>query len=211
MVGTPAIRVGVLDDDQFSRSMIASMLENSGFEVARAATAQEALGLLDALDPHAMVLDLDLGTRVTGLDVAKAVREQAPWVAIVILSSHRSPEFVAGKGAVMPPDVVHVVKNDVLTADSIAAAVKAALSGERYLLAPQGEIVAVTSDQADVLRMIALGYSNQQIADARGTGIRAAEAMVKRTLDAVGAADSIGENNRVAALKKYRTSGVEIS
>jgi len=211
MVGTPAIRVGVLDDDQFSRSMIASMLEASGFEVARAATAQEALGLLDAFDPHAMMLDLDLGAHVTGLDVAKAVREQAPWVAIVILSSHRSPEFVAGKGAVMPPDVVHVVKNDVLTADSIAAAVKAALSGERYLLAPQGEIVYVTSDQADVLRMIALGYSNQQIADARGTGIRAAEAMVKRTLDAVGVADSVGENNRVAALKKYHTSGVEIS
>lgn len=211
MTGNSAIRVGVLDDDQFSRSLITSMLEGAGFEVSSAATAQEALALLDSFDPHAMMLDLDLGTHLTGLDVMNAIKDRAPWVAIVILSSHRSPQLIGGKNAVIPRDVVQLVKNDVLGAEVIAEAINAALSGQRYMLAPQGDVVTVTSDQADVLRMIALGYSNQQIADARGTGIRAAEAMVKRTLDALGVADSVGENGRVAAIKLYRGSGVETS
>lgn len=209
MTGDSAIRVVVLDDDQFSRSMISSMLEVSNFQVAKASSAQEALELLETFDPHAMMLDLDLGTHLTGLDVMKAVKDRAPWVAVVILSSHRSPQLVGGKDAVIPDDVVHLVKNDVITAEVLAEAVNAALAGKRYLLAPQGDVVAVTPDQADVLRMIALGFSNQQIADARGTGMRAAEAMVARTLSALGVADSVGENGRVAAVSLYRGSGVE--
>lgn len=211
MAANPSIRVGILDDDQFSRSMIASMLDSFGYTTARSATAQEALALVDSFDPHVMLLDLDLGTHITGLDVMNAIRKRSPWVAIVILSSHRSPQLVAGKDAVIPDDVVQLVKNDVLTAEAIDDAIRAAISGERYVLAPQGDIVQVTADQADVLRMIALGYSNQQIADARGTRIRAAEAMVKRTLDALGVADSEGDNGRITAVKMYRNSAVDTS
>lgn len=206
----PRIRVVVLDDEPFSRTMVASMLESHGFEVATAGTANEALTLLTDFDPHAMILDLDLGSRVTGIDVMARIKDEAPWVAIVVLSSHRSPRFVGGKAAVIPTDVVQLVKNDLLSADAVGDAVNAALAGERYLLAPQGHVVKVTGDQADVLRMIALGYSNQQIADERGTKLRAAEAMVERTLNTLGVADGGGAQGRTAAVKMYRSSGVDI-
>jgi len=65
--------VVVVEDDAFMRSLIADYLENVGFQVTTAGTAAEANRQIRAIDPDAVVLDIDLGPGPTGLDIAKTL------------------------------------------------------------------------------------------------------------------------------------------
>lgn len=205
------LRVILVEDDQFARSVVSGLLDRSGYQVVTVGSAAEAIKNLDDFDPHVVLLDLDLGEGPSGLTVLEHVTTQAPWVAVVILSSHRSPKLVDPKFLPEKHNFVQLVKADVTSAEMISEAIKAALSGEKYAVAPQGEVVTLTAAQADVLRMIAQGRSNQEIADARGTGLRAAEAMIQRTLEALGIQTSDGVFGRVPAAQLYRDSKVDVS
>lgn len=204
------LRVCLVEDDQFARSVVSGLLERSNYQVVVADSAKAAIAKLEESDPNVVLLDLDLGDGPTGLAVLEHITRSAPWIAVVILSSHRSPKLV--DPAFLPDDhnFVHLVKSDVTSAEMITEAINAAISGERYVVAPQGAVITLTSAQADVLRMIAHGMTNQEIAEARGTGLRAAEAMIQRTLEALGLSASDGVFARVKATDLYRSSAVNV-
>jgi DNA-binding CsgD family transcriptional regulator len=69
--------------------------------------------------------------------------------------------------------------------------------------AGSGAVARCSARQLELLRMIALGYSNERIARERGTGVRAVEQLIHRTyarLDLRGDSDA---NARVQAVRAY--------
>jgi DNA-binding NarL/FixJ family response regulator len=64
-------------------------------------------------------------------------------------------------------------------------------------------LAELSAKQLEVLKLIADGLSNQQIADARQTSVRAVEGMVSRIFDALGIDVQDAGNSRVDAVKKY--------
>lgn len=91
LIVQPAIRTVVADDDVLLREGIASLLERSGYDVV--GQAGDSGGLIDLVRgtrPDLVVIDIRMPPSFTveGLQAARAIREEDPTTAVVILSAH---------------------------------------------------------------------------------------------------------------------------
>ncbi|MDX6233429.1 MAG: hypothetical protein QOH68_2453 [Nocardioidaceae bacterium] len=87
----PALRVLLADDDVLLREGLASLFERSGFEVlGQAGDGDQLLALVRAEAPDLVVVDIRMPPThtVEGLDAARAIRQERPDIAIVVLSAH---------------------------------------------------------------------------------------------------------------------------
>jgi len=83
--------VVVADDDVLLREGLASLLDRAGFDViGQVGDAEELLELVRAREPDLAVVDIRMPPTHTteGLDAARAIREEAPATAILVLSAH---------------------------------------------------------------------------------------------------------------------------
>lgn len=88
-------RVLLVEDEDLVRVITADMLTDCGYEVVEAASAEEALVLLER-DLHVDFLGTDhFMTGMTGVDLAHAVRERHPGTPILILSGFSEAEAIA--------------------------------------------------------------------------------------------------------------------
>jgi DNA-binding NarL/FixJ family response regulator len=92
----PAIRVVVADDDALLREGLASLLENSGFDVVgKARSGPDFLSLTRENNPDLVVVDIRMPPTNTteGLDAARIIREELPDIGILVLSAHVEVEY----------------------------------------------------------------------------------------------------------------------
>jgi DNA-binding NarL/FixJ family response regulator len=94
--------------------------------------------------------------------------------------------------------------------DAIEAALRDRVGAEfRDDLKPSHPLVNVSKTQLEVLRMIAKGLSNQQIAEERGTTLRAVENLVNRAIAAAGIDAKSKTSARVIAVREFvRVAGL---
>lgn len=93
-------RVLALDDDPLVLDVLRDTLEDAGFDVLLSSTDQEAIAALGAEhDPPLVgfVTDVNLGSPVTGWDVAARARELRPTLPIVYVTGDSEHEW-ASKG-----------------------------------------------------------------------------------------------------------------
>jgi CheY-like chemotaxis protein len=91
---TDQISVLVVEDEALIRMDIVDQLEEEGFKVFEAASATQAIALLDA-EPTIQLLftDIDMPGSMDGLKLAAAVRDRWPPVKIIVTSGHRIVEI----------------------------------------------------------------------------------------------------------------------
>jgi DNA-binding NarL/FixJ family response regulator len=70
------------------------------------------------------------------------------------------------------------------------------------------EKLVISSNQAEILRMLADGLSNASIARERGITLRAAEALIQRTFVAMGVKGDPNLNSRVVAVRLWQLGKV---
>ena len=207
-----ARRVLVVEDEEFTRSIVASGLQSLGFKVRGEASVADALDALREFEPHVVVTDLDFGSGPNGLDLITRISEDQPWVGCVILTSHAAVELAVGQAARLPAGVVYVVKSSIHSISDLLDAVENSLSAvaERPTVAEISEpgSVCVTSQQAETLKLIAEGLSNAGIAKRRGTSLRSAESLVQRTLQALDIPANPDFNPRVLAVRMWQQGKV---
>jgi CheY-like chemotaxis protein len=78
----------IVEDDEEQRSLAAALLEETDLAVVEACDAEEALAYLSGHAGEVALLfaDAQLPRRVTGVDLAKTVSHQWPWVRTVLTS-----------------------------------------------------------------------------------------------------------------------------
>lgn len=206
-----AIRVVVAEDDDFTRSLVADGLRADGFEVEAARLPDEAWELVER-GAHVLVSDLDFGSGISAGPLLKRMGAERPWIPVVVLTSHLSPELAVSEAADLPPDLVYVVKSRLRRMQDIADAVRDALAGRGTGRRVEREepTVAITAAQADMLRMLASGLTTKAIADSRGTTARAAEAMIGRLYAALGVDHDEGTSPRVAAIRLWQQGRIRV-
>ncbi|HEY66924.1 MAG: DNA-binding response regulator [Chloroflexi bacterium] len=80
-------RIMVVDDEPVARISLAEVLRLEGYQVATAASGEEALSLLNKSGPFdLMVLDLKM-PGMDGLEVTEVVRKQSPGTVIILLTA----------------------------------------------------------------------------------------------------------------------------
>lgn len=174
------LRVLIADDHTVVRQGIRGVLEEvEGLEVvAEAGDGEEALALVKELEPDVVVLDVNMPGK-TGLEVAKALRDDGASVRILILSMHDDPEYVLQ--AVRVGADGYVLK-DVSPAE-LRDAVRAVHEGREYFTARvtqqlsvglrqeiekeqlRARLDSLTNRETQVLLLVAEGLTNRAIGD----------------------------------------------
>jgi DNA-binding NarL/FixJ family response regulator len=208
-----SIRVLLVEDEDFTRTMVSEMLTASGINVLPVASVAEALKSMDEFDPHVVLTDLDLGHGPDGADLLTKVAEDRPWTGMVIMTAHASPELAINDVSRIPEQAGYIVKSELNSIHTLVSIIQESIimpgnfngsdySGDRK--------VTITSSQAEILRMIADGLSNTAIAEARGITLRAAEALIQRTFAALGVNGDSSINARVAAVRMWQQGKVAV-
>jgi DNA-binding NtrC family response regulator len=83
----PAILL--VDDDDAFRHVLSGELQRLGFDVAAAASGEEALRSAAAREPDVVLLDLRL-PGADGVDILRALREKTPGADVIMLTGHGS-------------------------------------------------------------------------------------------------------------------------
>ena len=205
-------RALVVEDHPLMRALVADAFTQRGFDVAEAATAADALAVLDETDPDLLVTDIELGERPNGLELATIVRQRAPQVAVLFLSNlSREAAIARARDAVSGASFVN--KAAITSTDELVQAAEAALADRPVAFDAKHDdartaLLRLPEAQLQTTRMLAAGLSNAEIARRRGVSVRAVEKNVERVFAALGLTGDDRTTPRVAAATLYtRTFG----
>ena len=180
------IRVLVVDDHAVVRSGLKLVLEaDEGIEpVGEAGNARDAIFEARSLKPDVILLDVVMPDQ-SGLDIIPTLLHENPDTKILVLSMQDDPRYV--REAFDAGASGYVLKE---AADSeVVAAVREVADGGRYVDPELGaRLVAAESAErkraeedplsereGEVLRLLALGHTNQEIAKQLYISVRTAE------------------------------------
>ncbi len=207
------MRVLVVEDEDFTRTMVGEMLSASGIEIKPVASVAEALQVIEDFDPHVVLTDLDLGHGPDGADLLTKVALERPWTGMVVMTAHASPELAIKDASRIPEQAGYIVKSEIHSIRNLISVIEESIimPGNFNGTDNQGEEkITITAAQAEILRMIADGLSNSAIAEARGITLRAVEALIQRTFVTLGVSGDASLNPRVAAVRKWQQGKVVV-
>jgi DNA-binding NarL/FixJ family response regulator len=186
-----SIRVVLADDHQLFREGVGSLLERAdGIElVGEAASGEEAVDMADSLLPDIVLMDLQM-PGIGGLEATRIITRRNPHIGVLVLTMFEDDESVfaalkagargyvlkdadrgalvrairavAGGEALLGPSVARRVLEQFASVSSHDGAIPNAAA------APQLEdlmMESLTARELEVLRLIAQGMRNRQIAE----------------------------------------------
>ena len=203
-----AINVLITDDHKVVRQGLRMVLDlDPELEVVgEAENGEEALRLAMCLEPYVVLMDLVMPV-MDGVQATRAIRRGLPDTQVVALTSIL--EDVSVTGAVRAGAIGYLLKNT--GGDELCRAIKAAAAGQvqlapeaaarlmREVSAPENP-EALTERETDVLKLVARGMANKQIARNLFIGEKTVKTHVSNILL------KLGVNSRTqAALHAART------
>lgn len=184
------LRILVADDHEVMRNGMRALIEHEpGWEVCgTASNGQEAVDTAKKLKPEVVVLDMAM-PELDGLEALRQIKHALPNTEVVIFSAHHSEEvieqlFDAGAKS-------YIQKSD--AGRHLVAAIKSLAEHKAFFTPAISQILfakflssssgkkqnghehAVTNRERDVVRLLARGSSNKEVATSLGISIRTAE------------------------------------
>jgi two-component system response regulator DegU len=206
-VGEQSIRVVVADDHDLFREGLRQLLETipSVQIVGEASDGQEAIRLVADVQPDVILMDINM-PRVDGLRATEYIVKHYPETNVIVLTMYQDDEYAihairAGAKSYLLKnsrsdeviEAIHVAANGGSTID---AALAPALMREYHRLltkTPSNNQSHLSDREATLLRLLANGYNNRQIADQ----LDLAESTVKNNLSSL--FQKIGVRDRTQA------------
>jgi two-component system response regulator NreC len=182
---TEEITIVLADDHAVVRSGLRLLLDQAGGlrVVSEAGDAETALRTVLRHKPAVLVLDLNMPGETMSLEAIPKVAEASPGTRVVVLTMQEDPAFA--RQALRAGAVGYVLKE---AADSeLVEAVRRAAAGETYLNPRLGAALASAAEpnsappddlsarEIDVLRLIALGHTNTEMAGQLYLSVRTVE------------------------------------
>jgi len=207
-------RVLVAEDEEFTLNLLREILRDADFEVVAVNTIASAIEAIKEFDPHAVITDLNFGMNApNGADLLNYLDAEQPWIGKVILTSHASAKLALPRGSELPKNVIYLVKSELETITALSNAVRdsiAQINAENTRPKSEGNRVAISESQGEILRLLAEGYTNAAMATQLGTSLRATEALVQRTFLALGLKSHEDFNSRILAVRMWLEDKVVI-
>ncbi len=178
------LRVLVADDHMVVRQGLVALLQREGFEViGEAGDGQEAMRLVDTLQPDAVVLDVAMPL-LNGIDAAREISKKNPKTKTILLTMLTEDHYVleslrAGiRGYVLKSNsaeelvqaIREVCKGKVYLSPGAASAVVQAYVSKADAAVPQ-----LTERERQVLQLVSESKSTKEIAVLLGISVKTAE------------------------------------
>jgi len=192
------IRLAVIDDHPIVREgLVAVLSDDAGFQVVgAAASAEDGLRLVQQERPDVLLLDLEL-PGASGIDALPGLLEASPDTKVIVFTAYDTEERVLGalragaKGYLLkgsPSEEIGRAIRAVHAGGShlegrVATTVLAQIRGGRQ----EGGAAPLSARERQVLRLVAEGRSNKEIARALTITERTAKFHVTSLLNKLGA------------------------
>jgi len=185
MMTTPLkTRILLADDHEVVRTGLRMVLEaEEDLEVLAEAADVDSIGrYVRGHHPDVLVLDLNMGEE-SSLPLIPKLVEEHPQTRIVVLTMQSDPSFA--REALSTGAVGYVLKQS--AGEELVEAVRLAAAGQTYLnprlgaqvasapLAPGGPPDDLSNREVEVLRLLALGHTNAEIAEQLILSVRTIE------------------------------------
>jgi two-component system, NarL family, response regulator NreC len=176
------VTIVLADDHVVVRSALRMLLEaEPGFEVvAEAGDADSAARYVLGHKPTVLVLDLNMPGG-SGLEAIPQIRERSPYTQIVVLTMQKEAAFA--REAMRAGALGYILKD--AADEELVRAVRMAAEGQTYLQPELGARMAaepvderdhdLSEREVEVLRLIALGHTNNEIAEQLYLSVRTIE------------------------------------
>jgi DNA-binding NarL/FixJ family response regulator len=170
------IRIVVVDDQTLFRKALAHLLAETSdlMIVGEAGDGAEAIRVVGEQKPDVVLMDLQMPT-LGGVEATRRLRSEHPEVKVLILTAFETDAYVLE--ALRAGAAGYVLKDS--PPDAIAASVRAVISSEKVMSTPIADRVVamltgetttqqyydgLTTRELEVLKMIAGGMANKQVA-----------------------------------------------
>jgi two-component system response regulator NreC len=185
------IKIVIADDHAVFRSGLAVLLNSQpDLEViGEAASGEEAIRVCQQLNPHVILLDLNMNG-MGGLAAINLLKEQTPKIKVLVLTMHDDEGYV--RSVLQAGGSGYIVKKAAHT--EVLFAIRQVYKGENYidpsltkvlvqeLITPhkdakdyKNQNYLLTDRDEEILRLIAFGYSNKQIANTLFISVKTVE------------------------------------
>lgn len=188
------IKVLLADDHSIVRAGLRRIVEESGDMqvVAEASDGQEALRLVHDLLPDVAVIDISM-PGLDGLEVCSQLHSQHPELPILVLTMHEEGQYVVR--AIQAGAMGYITKQS--APEQLVKAIRKVFKGSRYLTDEAAEALALriakgahaetaleslSMRELQVLRRLAMGHTNREIASAYHISIKTVDTYRSRLL-----------------------------
>jgi DNA-binding NarL/FixJ family response regulator len=188
------IKVLLADDHSIVRAGLGRIVEESGdmVVVAEAADGWEAIRKAEESRPDVAVIDISM-PGLDGLEVISRLNHRYPELPVLVLTMHEEGQYVVR--AVEAGAMGYVTKQS--APEQLVTAIRKVLEGTRYLTDEAAEALALrvakgtkgkslldslSMREMQVLRRLALGNTNREIAEAYGISVKTVDTYRSRLL-----------------------------
>jgi two-component system, NarL family, invasion response regulator UvrY len=178
------IRVLLADDHAIVRAGLCRLVEESGdmAVVGEASDGREAIRLTREVKPDVAVIDLSM-PEIDGLEVIGRLQPEFPDLPIIVLTMHAENQYVVR--AIEAGARGYITKQS--APEQLVRAIRKVHAGHRYLTDDASEALALrvakgkqdrtpleslSTRELQVLRRLALGHTNREIASAYNISIK---------------------------------------
>jgi DNA-binding NarL/FixJ family response regulator len=193
VTGSVPIRILAVDDHPVVRQGVAVLVGSQPDMtlVAEASNGREAIQQFRAHRPDVTLMDLQM-PEMSGIDALIAIRGESPDAKIIVLTTFAGDVQIlralkAGAHGYLLKNTFHKELIDAIRA--VHAGRKALSAEASYELAEHATTDALTTGEISVLRLIAAGNANKQIADQLSITEETVKWRVKNILSKLGAHD----------------------
>ena len=203
----PTISIALVDDHRVvSRSLKAYLESFPDLSVVGiAASGEELLANLDDWKPQVVVQDLLMPGGLNGVDTTRRIVERAPGARVIALTASTDEARMMG---VLRAGATGYIRKDA-EPETLLAAVRAVAAGRTYIdpsvgrqLLTSAPVNDLTPRELDVLRELALGRSNRDIAASLDIGDETVKTHVGNLLG------KLGVENRAQAIVQALKRGL---
>lgn len=195
--------VMIVEDERFTRTILTVTLQALGCHVVGSCTtAKEALALAEQRGVDVALLDVDLGPGPSGVDIAHALRATSPMLGIIMLTTFTDPRLRDPSERPLPQGARYIVKTTLDDPEILRSTIVDTVRYPLKSVATKPKASALTSLQLEVLRLVARGDTNAEIAQIHGVSEKAVERTIQRICETLGLRDHTG-NRRVLMARAY--------